>query len=467
MLGIVVSSADSASVHIGERLLDLADWTAHEDDSRPDAAGGGTVYRLPGAELRRFDDLHIDLEGVDGAFEGADCIAFASRHAGDTGALLTAHHTGNFGPGEYGGDAGRFARAAPNAHKRVVEAFDAYAPEGYEVGMESTHHGPTDLATPSLFVELGSDEAEWDDPAGAEAVARAILDLREVDPGSDRTLVGFGGGHYVPRFERIVRRTDWSVGHIGADWALEAMDGPDPTVFERAFEASGATRAVVEGDRPGLEGRIEELGYRVVSETWAVETTGVPLPLVERLEREVAGVEEGLRFGARADASVDEPARSEADDATGREPLRVEALPDDLLDEANGIDQERTFAAVRERAVAVVTDEGGTRLAGPVVLDSSVTTREAIVEALAGVLEGKYESVERRDGVLVARERAFDPDLARERGVPKGPAFGKLAGGRAVEVDGRTVEPEDVRREREVRFSLSWASDERQTIGER
>ncbi|WP_254537366.1 D-aminoacyl-tRNA deacylase [Halomarina litorea] len=441
MLGIVVSRADSASVHVGEHLRSLADWTEHEDDSRPDAAGGGTVYRLPDAELREFEDLHIYLDGVGDTFAGVDCIAFASRHAGDTGNLLTAHHTGNFGAGEYGGEAGHFARAAPNAHKRVVEAFDRHVPEGYEVGMECTHHGPTDLTTPSLFVELGSDESAWDDPAGAEAVARAILDLRGVDPTSDRTLVGFGGGHYVPRFERIVRETDWCVGHVGADWSLESMDGPDPAVFRRVFEASGASRAVVEGDRPGLESRIEDLGYRVVSETWAKETTGVPLELVDHLEREVASVEEGLRFGANVH-----------DVATPAD-LRVETLPGELLDEANGIDGDRALERVREHVVAAVTDEAGTRLAGPVVLGAG--PREAVVDELVAVLAGKYDAVERREGVLVARETAFDPELAHERGVPEGPAFGKLAGGQAVEVDGETVDPSSVRREREVRFSLS------------
>ncbi|MEF8826358.1 MAG: D-aminoacyl-tRNA deacylase, partial [Halapricum sp.] len=253
MLGIVVSRADSASVHIGEHLRDLADWEIETDDSRQDGEGGGTIYRLDDAELREFDPFHLELDRVAEAFDDPDLIVFASRHSGETGKLLTAHHTGNFGTAEYGGEDGAFAAACPNAHKRVVEALTRHAPEDYEVGMECTHHGPTDVGAPSMFVEVGSAEPQWDDPDAARAVAKAVLDLRGVEPlapredGTRRHVLGFGGGHYVPRFERIVRETDWAVGHIGADWGLDAMGDPEGNrdVLEAAFEASAADHAVL------------------------------------------------------------------------------------------------------------------------------------------------------------------------------------------------------------------------------
>ncbi|MFT4945102.1 MAG: D-aminoacyl-tRNA deacylase [Halovenus sp.] len=457
MLGIVVSRADSASVHIGEQLLEVADWERHEDDTRSDAAGGGTVYRADGVSLREFEALHLDLERPAEVFEAPTLLVFASRHSGETGQLLTAHHTGNAGAADYGGEPCAFARACPNAHARVLAALADHAPEGYDVGMECTHHGPTAVGAPSMFVEVGSSQPEWDDPAAARAVARAILDLRDVPPdrpGEDRSrrqLVGLGGGHYAPRFERVVRETDWAVGHLLADWGLTALDeaatddreSTRRAVLDRVFQESKAAYALVDGDRPGLEATVADLGYRPVGETWVRETSGVDLGFARAVERAVTTVAEGLRFGVAAPGT----------DERVRGGWTVETLPRDLLDEAFGIDREQTRAAVADTALAFETAEGGTRPTETVVL-SEASDRERIVERLVDVLGTRYDSLERRNGALLAREEVFDPDLARTLGVPEGPAFGRLSGGQPVEVDGETIPPGAVTRERERQFSL-------------
>ncbi|MEF8851450.1 MAG: D-aminoacyl-tRNA deacylase [Haloarculaceae archaeon] len=499
MLAVVVSRADSASVHVGEHLREAADWTEHADATRSDGEGGEPVYRLGGfegdttadpadaaapVELREFDALHLETEGVadafgrvdDGPERDPDLLVFASRHAGETGPLLTAHHTGNFGAAEFGGEDRALARACPGAHRRVLEALAEHAPEGYEVGMECTHHGPTDVGAPSMFVELGSGPGEWDDPDGARAVARAILDLRGVDPdlpgdeGSDgaadaepgeetadrRHLVGVGGGHYAPRFERVVRETDWAVGHVAADWSLEELGDPDSedgrAVLDAAFTASAATRALVDGDAPDVERAVEELGYRVVGETWVRETTGVPLGLVATLEDALGPVEAGTRFGDPARA-VETPADATAGPgAPAVEDLVVAPLPGALLAEAQGIDADATRAAVADTALAFETTDNGARATGRAAFADAVD-RERLVDGLADVLAGEYE-VERTDDAVLAREAAFDPDRARTLGVPEGPAFGKLSAGQPVEVDGETVHPETVHVERERRFPV-------------
>jgi D-aminoacyl-tRNA deacylase len=482
VIAIVVSRADSASEHIGERLLAVDDWERLEDASRPDGAGGGTYYRTDGFELREFDDLHIELNDPAAAFGGddgaegdrgdddgrtdLDFLVFVSRHAGESGELLTAHVTGNFGPSSYGGEPKTLSTAAPGAEKRVIAALATHAPEGYDVGIECTHHGPTDVSVPSLFVELGSGEPQWADSEAAEAVARAVLDLRGTGPdfaGDDsdlnddtpdsanasneflRHVVGFGGGHYAPRFTRIVRDTAWAVGHVGADWALDEMGAPDANreTIAQTFERSRAAHAVIEGDRPGLTEVIEDLGHRVVSETWVHEVGDRPLPLVERLESDLATVDEGLRFGERSPPSPDA--------------VSIRALPAELLSRAQGVDSEATRDAVAANAVAFDTEQAGTRAARAAAFASNADAPgyADLVADLAEVLESTYGAVEVTDDEVVARESAFAPELARERGVPEGPAFGRLAAGDSVEVDGETVTPEDVSRLRTDRFPVA------------
>jgi len=452
VIGLVVSRADDASLAIGEALGSLVEWEDREDPTRSDADGGGAYRRHGDFELRSFEGWHLELDGVADAFsEPPAFVAFLSRHAGETGPLLTAHFTGNFGPAEYGGEPGELARACPNVQRAVVDAFDRYAPERYEVGVECTHHGPTDVGAPSLFVELGSTDSEWTDPEGARAVARSVLALSGVrpdaggdDPERTRHVVGFGGGHYAPQFERILRETDWRVGHVAAEWGLSSMGAPEANrdLVAATFERSAATRAVVVGDDPDLEAVVDDLGYRVVDETWLRETAGVDLDLVAALEAALGPIDDGLRLGA--------PAAADAPDPAGFE---VIALPDDLLAEASGIDREAAVDAVRGRAVAFETVEGGTKPRGRAAVTDPGAV-DGIVGALAGVLEAKYETVTREGDRVVATRRTFDPAAAADAGVPEGPAFGRLSEGDPVEVDGRRVDPEEVHAEETVSFRV-------------
>ncbi|MWV38753.1 D-aminoacyl-tRNA deacylase [Natrialba sp. INN-245] len=457
-IAIVESRADRASTHICDRLRDLESWSELTDEDRPDDDGGGSYYRTDGFELRSFADLHLDLERPAEAFDcEPDLLVFASRHAGDTGPLLTGHFTGNVGPAEYGGDDYAVAEACPNALVHLLEAFDEYAPDGYDVGMECTHHGPTDVGCPSLFAELGSDDEQWDDPDGAEAVARAILELRGVSPHTEpigtgstgsgdgdptfrRQIVGFGGNHYAPRFERIVRETPWAVGHVVPDWALAELGHPSAhaDVLEVVFAASGAELAVIDDDRPVLAETIEELGYRIVSETWLREVGDQPLEVVETVESRLGTVEDGIRFGERTAPSV-----------------AVIDLPTDLVDVAEGIDAERVREIVTSHTVAFSTENGGSRVgARAAVPEGDTDSRIAIGEALADVLASTFDSVTVEDSTVVAAEAAFAPELARKAGVSEGPAFGKLANGEAVTVDGERITPESVHVDRTHRFQL-------------
>ena len=458
-IAVVVSEADRASEHVGEELLAAGDWETHDDETRPPEAGGGTVHRSTDTAVplvvRRFDALHLEIDAPAEAFDADPrVVVFASRHSGDTGRLLTSHFTGNFGDAEYGGADRSFAPAAPGVQRDLVSAFDTYAPDGYDVAVECTHHGPTDVSVPSLFAELGSDESAWDDPDGARAVARAIRSLATDavtgEPATTavgetpRHLLGVGGGHYAPRFERVLRETAWGVGHVASTWQLSELGDPSEHVdtLERAVAASDAVAVLAGQDGDDAAAALADAGVRVVSETWVRAVGDRPLGLVEACESALCPVADGLRFGAVRDTAFE----------------TVE-LPTELLAAARRVDSEATRQAVFDRAVAVVTEENGNRVGDRAALPASddadrPTAYDTLVDASVELLREAHDTVERHPEAVVVERATFDPAAARTLGVPEGPAFGRLADGQSVTVDGETIDPEVVRRRETERFPV-------------
>ena len=450
MIGIVVSTADAASEHIGERLLEECSWEQTSDTTQSEANGGGTVYHSGHFELRTFDALHLEMPDVAAAFTDPDVVVFASRHSGDSGPLLTAHHTGNFGAAEYGGASRSLATAAPQTAAAAIAELDRYAPEQYEVSLEATHHGPTSVGVPSLFIELGSDTEQWTDPAGATAVAKAILSLPQPVDNHDRSVVGIGGSHYAPRCTRIVRETDWAVGHVAPDWGLAALEEPAPPVLHQLFDKSDTTRFVVDGEYPVLTERLETLGYDRVSETWLRETTGVAGAVVDRLMSAFPD-DAVVRFGVPAQ------------DAEPTVAVEVSRLPEPLVETARNIDQDAVVAAFRDTLLAFCTAPDTGALQSTVVAAADQPLCGAVPAPLVGafrrILTERYDTVTVDGEALIATRTVFDPDQAKAHGVPEGPMYGLLADGESVDIDGRTVDPTTVHKTVRDEFPLTAAGE--------
>lgn len=437
MLGVVVSRADAASVAIGDNLRSLGEWTPFTDGTNPDG-WGDTGYRRDDITIREFEELHLDLDAVATAFDDPSIVVFASRHSGDTGPLLSTHFTGNFGTASFGGDDHAVAEPAPNAARHLLTTLETTAPPGYDVTFECTHHGPTTVGAPSMFVEIGSSDTEWTDDSAANAVAKSIAAIAETPPHTDRTVTVIGDGHYAPRATRIVHDTDWAVGHIVPDWALEDFRTAHPDLIEATFRTSTADHAVLTDVPDDVAATVENAGYRIVSETWVRETSGVALDLVSDVETTLGLITDGVRFGDLADTTTT---------------FTTATLPESLLDAALGIDQDATRAAVTETTIAYTTTENGTRPAPRVAVPTDHGL-DPVIDALVTILETGYDTVTRTDDAVTATETVFDPDIAADHGVPEGPKFGELAAGNPVTIDGETIHPDTVRTERTHRFDL-------------
>jgi D-aminoacyl-tRNA deacylase len=170
----------------------------------------------------------VDSEHVERALK-TDLLIFASRHRSTARKpALLVHCTGNWtAEAELGGRPYELAVAPASAMKEALlelarqkNMFDL---KQYDVTMECTHHGPTSMSTPLLFVELGSDEVSWRDEVAGESVARAVMKVAKGVRVS-RAALGVGGPHYAPNFTRVVQSSsDIAVGHVIPNYVLRTF----------------------------------------------------------------------------------------------------------------------------------------------------------------------------------------------------------------------------------------------------
>ncbi|MEM3085530.1 MAG: D-aminoacyl-tRNA deacylase [Halobacteria archaeon] len=257
-IAILCSTADPASLNIAERLREAGGW-------KREAPG---VESRPGLLLAVRETPLLQMDGADRELKEAgfrfDALVFASRHVSRAGrACYALHFPGNVGEAPFGGRERQLAAAAPGHLKALAFALRA---SGREVAIECTHHGPTGISTPCLFAEIGCTEAEWRDPEWARPLARALLNL---EPASGRTLVGFGGGHYVPRPARLLFETPLLFGHMFSSYQIPDLDGDR---VAEALRLSGTREALADRkgttseERKKLRALVESAGGMMVRE---------------------------------------------------------------------------------------------------------------------------------------------------------------------------------------------------------
>ncbi len=266
---IICSAADQASMNIMENLIALHDWER-----------AGDVYEADRFRIVEVEKLHIFCDHIDSELKRrglpTDMIIFASKHKSDNNKrLFSAHFTGNVGDAEFGGNPHELAPAAPQALKSFLHSMRNLA-EGtdYEVSMESTHHGPTALSVPSIYIEVGSTEAEWVDKDAGRIVASAILEFSE---SNFPVAVGFGGGHYAPRQTKLILETDITFGHNFPKYQLDNLDYEsirDALVKSSADFVYFDRKSMNAAQRNRIRANVEELGYEVLRESEIMKRFG-------------------------------------------------------------------------------------------------------------------------------------------------------------------------------------------------
>jgi len=215
-----------------------------------------------------FGDL-LTLENIDNLYSRADVFIFLSKHKSHSSIpTLTCHFTGNFSAdNSYGGNPRQIAISYPSLQKGYLKAITAAArkkvPE-YEVIIEATHHGPTSLNKPVLFVELGSSEKQWADENGAAVICDTLLDI--LHKGFERCQkvgIALGGTHYPKKFNKLLLESKFGLAAVASKHNLEAIDD---AMLNQMVEKSVEKVTHIVLDNKGL-GREKDRILKIVEKT--------------------------------------------------------------------------------------------------------------------------------------------------------------------------------------------------------
>jgi D-aminoacyl-tRNA deacylase len=167
-----------------------------------------------------------------------DFLIFASRHRSETGrkAFLT-HVTGNWtSKSDFGGEprhlsiaSALLVKAGFHSLKQQlnIPIFNEFS--DFSLDIEVTHHGPTTLNKPLLFMELGSSEKEWRIKKAGKLVANSIMGtiseyLILKNAPQIKIGIGFGGTHYAPQFRKLIDQKNIALSFICPKYYIQELN---------------------------------------------------------------------------------------------------------------------------------------------------------------------------------------------------------------------------------------------------
>lgn len=199
----------------------MYDYLESEEGFGPD----GRSSKHEGMTLHITNESLLMLESLDSIYPNAKAFVFLSKHRSDSGIpTLTCHCTGNFLDAPFGGNPGEIAMAWPSLQKAYLKAITEAKVPGYDVIIEATHHGPTSLAMPVLFIELGSSEKQWADKSAAKAICQCILAALKDVQSCNKVGVAIGGTHYPTKFNKLLLESDFGLAAVASKHNLSAIN---------------------------------------------------------------------------------------------------------------------------------------------------------------------------------------------------------------------------------------------------
>ena len=171
------------------------------------------------------------MDSLDGIYPDSAAFVFLSKHSSESGKpTLTCHFTGNFSDtNPYGGIKREIGIAYPYIQKSYildVTSKQSFVSE-YDIIIEATHHGPTSLKKPSVFIEIGSTQKQWTDKKAASIVCQSVVNIlarEKANPHCKSVGIAFGGTHYPTKLNKLLLESEFGLASIASKHNLTAID---------------------------------------------------------------------------------------------------------------------------------------------------------------------------------------------------------------------------------------------------
>ncbi|MHA2029928.1 MAG: D-aminoacyl-tRNA deacylase [Candidatus Kariarchaeaceae archaeon] len=279
---IVVSNQDVAGLNMKARLITNIEFVEEIEFKVP--------FEWPKGEYKYFVSRYCSLLEIPNNqiktdyFQNtieSDLLIYASKHSSAMGKkALLVHTTGIWGEESGHGGNDHEIALAPSlaltvAFDKIKELKEERNLTDFWIGAEVTHHGPSSLNIPIMFIETGGTEDEWNDIDACNIIADVILEIikiynlpKDEQKGLEtkQAMIGIGGGHYAPSFIKKLSNGEFLMGHIIPKYAHEHIN---EDMLKLAWERTLAEEKIFLIDKKGTKSNyrhhfieiIESLGY--------------------------------------------------------------------------------------------------------------------------------------------------------------------------------------------------------------
>ena len=203
----------------------------------------GDIFRGKNYDLLIISTPAIKADWLEEKYD-YDGFIFLSKHAAESGVLaLTCHSTGNFSEAKFGGNLGQMAIPHPDIQKKYLQTLwqNKSMFSDFQITIEATHHGPTALNKPTIFIEIGTTEKQWTDVSLCESVAKLVDQVLSEKIPENPYAICFGGTHYPEKFTNELLKGKFALGTVMPKHALDNLDeNLFSHIIERNQNASAA-----------------------------------------------------------------------------------------------------------------------------------------------------------------------------------------------------------------------------------